>query len=184
VDADAIGHRLIGKGGAAAGAVVKAFGPAILAPNGDVDRKALGRIVFSDPSERERLNAIVHPLLVDGLVRQVKAHRSAGAEVVVVDAALIFELGLEEAFDATIVVTSPPEAQLERLRARGLTEEEAMLRISAQLPSDEKVRRADFHVENPGTPDGLEREADRIFKMLPALPRKGSGPFHGKDQLP
>lgn len=173
VDADRIGHEVIRKGGVAHDAVVAAFGPRILDASGQIDRQLLGAIVFSDPAERRRLEAIVHPPLVAELVRRVREAEEAGAPFVVVDAALVYELGLDNEFDAVVSVSAAPERQMEWLKKRGLPEAEARKRIEAQIPGSEKARRADFHVVNDDTIESLAAEADRIRAALET--RAGAG---------
>jgi dephospho-CoA kinase len=177
IDADRIGHEVIRKGGQAHDAVVAAFGPSILDAAGGIDRRILGTIVFNDPAERRRLEALVHPPLVAELARQVREAEKAGAPLVVVDAALIYELGLENEFDAVVAVSADRERQLEWLKARGLPEAEARRRIGAQLPANEKARRADFHVVNDDTIEALARTADRIRAALEG--RAVTGPRSG-----
>jgi dephospho-CoA kinase len=177
IDADRFGHEVIRKGGEAHEAVVAAFGPRILDVSGEIDRRLLGAIVFGDPAERRRLEAIVHPPLVAELVRRVREAGEAGAPLVVVDAALIYELGLEDEFDAVVTVSANPDRQMEWLKKRGLPESEAKKRIEAQIPGSEKARRADFHVANDDTIEALAAEADRIRTALET--RAGAGPGSG-----
>lgn len=155
IDADRIGHELIGPGGACRGAVVQAFGPGILGAGGGVDRGRLGRIVFSDPAELRRLNSLVHPPLVAAIRRRMAELESAGAAVVVLDAALLFEFGLAGEFRPVVVVTSPPAERVARLVERGLDPAEAARRVAAQGPDDDKVRRADRVLMNDRTPREL-----------------------------
>jgi len=169
IDADLLGHELIRKTGSAYAPVLGTFGPDILGPDGEIDRKVLGRKVFADPAARERLNGLVHPALIAELARRIEGAERSGAQGAIVDAALVYELGLADAFDAVIVVTSPVERQIERLLGRGLDEAEARKRIAAQLDQGEKSRRGDFHVVNAGTRESLEAEAERVWNAIRRL---------------
>ncbi len=115
--------------------VVGRFGRDVLAANGlDIDRKALARLVFSDHEALAALNSIVHPAILSGIADALEPLRGTD-EVVVLDAALIVEMGLDTDLDTLIVVTAPPSARTERLRAsRGMTSEEVAARIGAQAP--------------------------------------------------
>ena len=160
-DADAIVHTLEAPGGEAIGPLVAAFGPAARQDDGGIDRAWLGRLVFSDPVARARLNAIVHPLVREALARW---QLSAGGDVQVAVVPLLFEAGWEHGWDAVVCVACRAETQLRRLTARGLTAAEARARLAAQMPVEEKVRRADRVVWNDGDPAALRREAERLLE--------------------
>lgn len=184
IDADALGHALIEPGGAAFAPVVSAFGGDILAPGGGIDRGRLGERVFADPAERARLNALVHPHLVAALARRVADAEAKGAPLVVVDAALIYEIGIPEAFDAVVVVRTTPERQLAWLRRRGLSETAARQRIAAQMPPAEKARRARFVVDNDGPPEAMAAAADRLIRECSSLPVRATRSFEPRKDVP
>lgn len=163
IDADRIGHELIGPGGACRDAVVQAFGPGIVGEGGRIDRGRLGRIVFADPAELRRLNAIVHPPLIDAIRRRAAELESSGAAVVVLDAALLFEFGLADEFRPVVVVTAAPAERAARLAARGLDPAEAARRVAAQGSDGDKIARADRVLVNDRSPDELAVKVNELW---------------------
>lgn len=174
IDADKVAHAVMEPGGEAYEAVVEAFGPEILAPDGKIDRKKLGEIVFRNPSELRRLEKIVHP----AVRRRIRDIISGAREnVVVIEAIKLLDYGLaDELCDEVWVVTAPPQQQALRLmRDRGLSEDEAWLRINAQPPQEEKVRRADVVIHNSGSLEQLYEQVDRAWaKTVEKLGREES----------
>ncbi len=174
IDADKVAHAVMEPGGEAYEAVVEAFGPEILAPDGKIDRKKLGEIVFRNPSELRRLEKIVHP----AVRRRIRNIISGAREnVVVIEAIKLLDYGLaDELCDEVWVVTAPPQRQALRLmRDRGLSEDEAWLRINAQPPQEEKVRRADVVIHNSGSLEQLYEQVDRAWaKTVEKLGREES----------
>jgi len=129
--------------------------------------RLLGPIVFADPSARRDLEAIVHPAVYRAIQAGLRGFELVGdGAVAVVDVPLLFETGAEEKFDRVIVVACSPEAQLARLRERGLGEEAARQRLAAQWPSEKKVARADFVVNTDGTFEDTNRQIDEIYRAL------------------
>jgi len=174
IDADKVAHALMEPGGEAYEAVVEAFGRQILAPDGKIDRKKLGEIVFGDPAELRRLEKIVHPA-VRRRIREIIS--GARENVVVIEAIKLLDYGLaDELCDEVWVVTAPPQQQALRLmRDRGLTQDEAWLRINAQPPQEEKVRRADVVIHNSGSLEQLYEQVDRAWaKTVEKLRREES----------
>lgn len=151
LDADKVAHRAMRRGTAVHRAVVSAFGKGVLRPDGEIDRRALGEIVFADPQALARLEAIVHPAV---LAYTEEWLAKVPEEVAVVDAIKLIESGIADRCDEIWVVTCPEEEQLRRLMEyRGLSREEALLRIRAQPPQEEKVARADVVIDNSGRPE-------------------------------
>ena len=150
LDADRIAHGVIRRPTVVYRKIVRIFGPGILDSRKNIDRKKLGRIVFGDKKKLSKLNRIVHP----EVIRVIKK-RTAGAgkgRVVVIDAPLLVEARLDRMVDALVVVTSSRKAQIDRCRKKsGLAESEVLKRIASQIPLKEKVRRADFIIDNNGT---------------------------------
>ncbi len=156
IDADEIAHQVIAWGGPAFSGVVEAFGEGILDANGQIDRRRLGGIVFADAARLRALEEIVHPAVSARLAEVIGATRES---VAVLDAIKLLESGLSAICDAVWVVTCPRQQQLDRLvRTRGLTVEEAALRIDAQPPQEEKVRRADVVIDNGGSLASTRRQ--------------------------
>jgi dephospho-CoA kinase len=149
IDADKVAHRVMRRGTTAYDRILEAFGAGILTPGGEIDRKALGAIVFDDPRALARLEAVVHPATLEAIERRVAA---ASANVVVVEAIKLLESGLADRCDSVWVVTCRREQQIERLlRHRDLSQEEAVQRVEAQPPQEEKVERADVVIDNSGS---------------------------------
>lgn len=167
LDLDEVAHAQLAPGGAAHADVVAAFGPGILAPDGTVDRRALGAVVFSDPAARARLDSLVHPRVREEEARRAAALASGGCPVLVSDAALLVEAGAHLRFDRLVVVHCPPEEQLRRLAQRdGLTEAEARARIAAQMPVAEKRRFAHVAIETSGAEADTDAASDRLAENL------------------
>ena len=167
-DADQIARDVVRPGQPALEAVAAEFGPEVLAADGSLDRAALGRVVFANPERRERLEAILHPPIIaeqDRLVAEAIARDPRA--VVVVDAALMIESGGYRRFDALVVVHCDAETQIERLmRRNGLTRDEALQRIRAQMPQDEKLRFADYTIDTSGTLEETRRRTEAVWAEL------------------
>jgi dephospho-CoA kinase len=149
IDADKVAHRVIAPDGEAYDAVVAAFGDAIVAPDGRIDRGQLGAIVFQDPEALARLERIVHPPVIARVNAQIA--RSA-YPVVIVEAIKLLESGVAETYDAIWVTTCPEGMQIARLmRGRDLSYADALQRIRAQPPQAEKVARADVVIDTSGS---------------------------------
>jgi dephospho-CoA kinase len=172
VDADALARQVVQPGAPALAEIARAFGPAVLLPDGALDRRRLAALVFSEPAARRRLEAITHPAVREAMGAEVRGLAQAGHALAFYDVPLLYEVGLEGELDAVVVVWAPREAQLERLSRRdGLSPAEAEARLAAQLPLDEKAARADFLVANDGPPETLGDKADRLLGDL----RRGLG---------
>lgn len=166
IDADALIHVILRRGGAAFEPVVEEFGEGIVRADGEIDRRALGRIVFSDPARLRRLEEIEHPVVRRMIEEEI---RTAGEPVVVVDAIKLFESGWAARSDVVWVVTCGREQQVERLvSTRGYSREEAVMRVDAQSPQEEKVRRADVVIDNSGTLEETYRQVDEAWGKLVA----------------
>ena len=164
IDADRVVHALLEPGQAAWTAVRDDFGPGVMTTDGRIDRRALAAIVFSDPAELLRLEALTHPAVRVQILAQVAAAARRDVRVVVIDAIKLFEGGLADHCDEVWVVTCDPAQQLARLMARnGFDEAEARRRIAAQPPQAEKVARADVVIDNSGTPDATNALVDAAW---------------------
>jgi dephospho-CoA kinase len=165
IDADALAREVVQKGTAGLAAVVAEFGAELLTPDGDLDRPAMGRLVFGDEEARRRLEAIVHPL-VHARGRELEAAAPEGA-LVVHDIPLLAETGRPDAFDAVIVVDSPVETRVERMLAhRGWSREDAEARIAAQAPREQRLAVATHVIDNTGTLEDLRHRVTEVFEEL------------------
>ena len=170
IDADKIARAVVAKSTPGLAAVVEAFGDGVLRPDGELDREALGRIVFADADALARLNAIVHPLVGEQTVRATAAAEAAGTRVAVFDVPLLVENGLQSLYDVVVVVAASPETQLDRLTTqRGMPVEDARARIAAQLPLADKVAVATHVLDNDGSREALVQQVDRLWERLLAV---------------
>jgi dephospho-CoA kinase len=176
VDADRLGHEVLEEDTEAREALVTEFGPGILEPGGGIDRAALGDAAFASPARVARLNAIVHPPLLERLDRELERAREAGAELAVVDAALVFEFGLGEVLDVLVLVTAPVSVREERLRrSRGMDAERFRRVMETQIPDDEKVEDCDYVILNDGSIDRLRERADAVLAAIRESMDENSG---------
>lgn len=173
IDADRVGHELLEPGGAAVDPVIEAFGHEVTTSD-VVDRAKLAERVFGDPEALQKLNAIVHPEILQVIVGQLAALAEAGHSVAVVEAALIAESGERDAWlDGLIVVTCPEDIRLDRLQLRGMDIEQARKRIAAQTSPEKKVPLADWVIVNEGT---LEELWVRVNEIVAAIKGKDREP--------
>ena len=168
VDADEIARLIVEPGSHGWSKIRERFGEEVFLEDGRLDRERLGRIVFSDKDKRRWLDKLTHPLIGVEIARQVGEAAARGAEIVVVDAALLFESsGMEPFVRPVIVVSATQEQQAERLRARdGLADKEIEARIGSQMPLEEKVRLADYVVDNSGSLEETERRVKELWDEL------------------
>lgn len=167
LEADPLGHELLEQGQLAYNEIVAEFGKEILDSYGKVDRSKLGAIVFANAEKRARLNQILHPRILDVIRKWFSALDRPGApELAVVEAALIIEAGYNKELDRIIVCWCRPEQQLERLQERGLSLDDAKLRIAAQMPGDEKRRLADEVIDCSGTIEETEQQVRKVYEKL------------------
>jgi len=165
VDADVIGHRLLEPDSPVFNEVAREFGPSIFQADGKIDRRALARMVFQTPDRLRRLNELIHPVLVEEITNRIERfRRSNEMGPLVVDAALIYEWGLNGLLDAVIAVTAPPTERQQRLQAeRGIPSEDFLRMDAAQMQESDKVRQADAVFHNHGDLDALRRQVDRFM---------------------
>ena len=173
IAADQIGHEVMQPDGSAYTEVVERFGTEILNDDGTIDRSRLGRIVFAHESRRQDLNQIVHPRILaeeDRILRSLEDELSTlRPRVAMVDAALMVEAGSYRRYDVILVVYCHQEIQLRRLMTRdGLSEPEALLRIRSQMPPLEKIRYADFIIDNSSRLSDTRRQIHHTFLELVA----------------
>lgn len=167
IDADILGHRTYDPGTETFEAVVRAFGPELVAADGSIDRKVLGGKVFGKPDELKRLTDIVWPGIRKLASEQLAEFETAGNSIVVLEAAVLFEAGWEDLADEVWVVVVEPEQAIQRLAARnGLDEAAARARIDSQLSNAERTARADVVIENNGTLDELQARIQDAWNAL------------------
>jgi dephospho-CoA kinase len=174
VDADQLAREVVKKGSPALSEIVTAFGPGVLSPDGNLDRKTLGARVFGNPEALRTLNAITHPRIGTLSAQRIQAALVQGAPYVVYEAALIVENGLNRGMAALVVVSVSPEVQLTRMMKRdGFSEDEARARLRSQAPLEAKLAAADFIIDNSGPEGAL---AARVLEVHRALVTKVGRP--------
>ncbi|WP_134738876.1 dephospho-CoA kinase [Nocardioides sp. 503] len=165
IDADRLAREVVERGTPGLAAVVEAFGEQLLTPEGDLDRPAMGALVFQDEAKRRILESIVHPLVFERIV--ALEERAPEGAVVVHDIPLLAESGRADTFDAVVVVDVPSETQVERmLRDRGWTREDAESRIAAQASREDRLALATYVVDNTGSLDDLRRRVEEVYAAL------------------
>jgi len=168
LDADRLGHLAIEPGGPAYQGVLDAFGADLLDENGKIRRPLLAQRVFQQPEQLARLNSLVHPAIIAQVEERCHDFRRRQPRgILIVDAALIFEAGMDRRFDKVVVVDCDPERQVARFVGKGLgSEEEARRRMAAQLPRAEKNNRADFVLDSSGSLEETRQRARELFETL------------------
>jgi dephospho-CoA kinase len=168
IDADHVVHLLLQSGTPVYRKIVDAFGERILNPAGEIDRRILGRMVFSDADKRLLLNSLTHPAVESEVLRQMgELEQSASRGIIIVDAALMIETGGYKMFHRIIVVTCDPALQVSRLITRdGLTEEEAGARIASQMPMEEKLKFANYTIDASRTLEHTREQVEVIYRDL------------------
>ena len=165
LDADAFARDAVGSGTTGFDRVVARFGPGIVGADGELDRAKLASIVFNDEPALRDLEAIVHPEVRRMVEEGVSANAGTDRVVVLVNPLLI-EMGTHRDCDVVVVVSASPQAQLERVVARGMARGDAAARMANQLPMDERARHADVLLDNDGDLAQLERQVDRLWADL------------------
>ena len=162
IDADLVGHEILSAGQAAHAQVVQAFGEEILNAQGEIDRKRLGAIVFAEKKKLLQLNSITHPHIINNIVKQIEA----GNGIMILDAALLFETGLDALCDEVWLVMAKREEQIRRILLRDhLTRQEAERRIQSQGDYAQKSEKAKHIIDNSGSVGELEREVKRLYQQ-------------------
>lgn len=174
-DADVLAHELMDGDVSLRAQVAAEFGdPAVV--GGRIDRKHLGELVFSDPERLKALNRLVHPLVIERVERILEGWRAQDtAPFGVVQVPLLIEAGMVEMFDKIVVIVSSPEQQVKRLLEAGLTEDEALSRLSSQLQDWERLPFADLTLINKGNLKVLASESDRLFRRLEEMATEDGG---------
>jgi len=166
IDADRIGHHLLKSGSPCHAKVVKAFGSAIVS-GGRIKRKALGKIVFGNKRELEKLNKIIHPYILREIKNKISKIKNSGfSGLVIVDAALIVPWDLQKMLDLLIVIDTSLKTRIERLRARGLSLNQARKILASQLPASKLKNEADLVIHNDGSLSGLKQKVKMVHDLL------------------
>ena len=164
INADEVGHDAYTPNSELWREVVANFGDGILQPSGEIDRKKLGGIVFSDPDKLTQLNQIMHPRMARMVKERIQSLEAEGVSVVVVEAALLFEAGWNSLVDEVWVTESPTDMVVERIQARnGLGKEEVRKRIDSQMSPEERNSRADLVLDNSGNVQLLEETVSELW---------------------
>lgn len=164
IDADAIAHGLLARGGRGVTAVVERFGTDVLDQRGHVDRKKVGAIIFSDATARADLNAILHPMIREEIAARIS--RLPKTAIALIDAALLVETGMQRGYDALVVVACRPETQVARAVARGMAASDARARIAAQAPVETKTAVADYVIDTETTLDRTAEQVRGVWEKL------------------
>ncbi|XP_063156612.1 dephospho-CoA kinase domain-containing protein [Candoia aspera] len=168
IDADVIARQVVQPCFQAYQRIVHSFGPEILLESGEINREALGSIIFSQPEKRQLLNSITHPEIQKEMLKQILKYFVLGYRYVILDIPLLFEAKMLTKFmKHTVVVYCDPQVQLSRLMHRnGLTQAEAEARISAQMPLAQKVKLADHVIDNSGDTEATKRQVLKLHAAL------------------
>ena len=173
INVDEIGHRLLKRGSPVINELIEIFGAGILEDSGNISRQKLGSIVFNDASARERLNGVMHPPIIQQSRSEARRLVTATPScIVLIDAPLLIEGGAHDTVDIIVVVSATTEIQIQRTLNRSaaqnrlLSQAEAQARIDSQMPVSEKMKYADFVIENNGTIDSLRQKVNELWPEL------------------
>lgn len=169
IEADVVSHELCEPEKEGAVAIKEAFGLDFLDEQGAVNRQKMGKLVFSDPVQRKKLEAIMHPLIIKSIQRKIRGYFDQGKPLVLVEAALLMESGNDKIFHGTIVVSCSQAQQLARLMARdGFSKKEAMRRIQSQWSIEKKIEKATFVIDNVGSIENLRQKVKSVYEKIKA----------------
>jgi len=167
LDVDKVGHEAFKPDTDVWREVMAAFGRQVVTPNGDIDRKKLGEIVFGSPESLSRLNQIMHPRMYDMVKAQLEEYRRQGADVVFLKAPLLIEAGWVSLVDEVWVTVASQSTVLKRLEKRsGLSEQQSLSRICSQLSSEERVKHADVVIDTECDLNELKSKVDKLWQKL------------------
>lgn len=167
LDCDEIARQVVAPGQAAYNQVVKAFGPGIVASDRTLDRSALRRMIVTTKGSREKLESILHPVIISETVRQMDEAVHSKQTSCAVEVPLLFELGMENLFDVIVVVTAADSTLVDRIAGRdGVGRESAQKLLAIQMPQSEKIQKADYVIENTGEPEAVFKSVDVLYRKL------------------
>jgi dephospho-CoA kinase len=169
VDADEVVARLYRPGGGGHEAIVREYGPSVLLPDGEIDRKKLADIAFASSESAARLNALIHPLVIaeERRIIEAEARRFPDRDrIFVVEASLLLESGGRDRYDRIVVVDLDPKLQVERAVGRGLSRAEAERRMKHQMSRQERLKHADYVIDNSGDRRSAELQTREVYQKL------------------
>ena len=167
IDADSVAHEVADNSLSCLTDIVEHFSCMVLDEKGKLNRRALGRIVFSDRKKLALLNKIMFPYIVSAIKRQVTAYEQAGAQIIVIDGATLIESGCAKMCSVLVSVTADEETRLTRIIHRdGISKRDAVRRFSAQNPEEFYIKASDYVITNNGTPGDLERAAEKVLDEI------------------
>jgi dephospho-CoA kinase len=171
IDTDTIARQVVAPGGSVLESIVKIFGQEVLNENGELNRPGLREIIFKDQEARYKLNSIVHPVVAAELeVAFDKIAQSDSNAVALVDVPLLYETNTEDRYDVVVVVYVPPQMQVQRLMFRdGVGREAAEQSLNAQMPLEEKRKKAQFVVDNSGTLQETRKQVQAVWQTLRSI---------------
>lgn len=169
IDADQVAHRLMQPGRASWQAIKDHFGVEFLQADQSINRQELGKLVFANPAQLQKLDHLLHPLINREMAAEVEKYRQQRAKMIVLDVPLLYESGEDKLCDQILVITLPEEEELRRLRKRNhLSKKEAQERLTSQMPLPEKEARANYVVDNAGTISELEEKLAHVLQKIKA----------------
>ena len=167
IDADFVAHEVADNSLSCLTDIVEHFSCMVLDEKGKLNRRALGRIVFSDRKKLALLNKIMFPYIVSAIKGQVTAYEQAGAQIIVIDGATLIESGCAKMCSVLVSVTADEETRLTRMIHRdGISKRDAVRRVSAQNPEEFYIKASDYVIKNNGTPGDLERAAEKVLDEI------------------
>jgi len=168
IDADLIARDVVRKGSPVLQKIAEEFGRGILLEDGNLDREKLGKIVFADPEKLQKLNSLTHPEIIRIIMEERKRLAHAHPDdVIILDAPLLYETGLQQFVEKVIVVSASRENQMERLLKRNnISPEDAQNRINSQMPIEEKARRADFVIDGNSSISETLKQVKKVYNRI------------------
>ncbi|WP_321495923.1 dephospho-CoA kinase [uncultured Desulfobacter sp.] len=167
LNCDEIARQVVTPGQAAYDQVVKAFGPGVVALDRTLDRPALRHIILTTKGSREQLESILHPVIISETVKQMDDAVYSKQKSCAVEVPLLFELGMENLFDVVVVVTAADSLLVDRIAVRdGVGRDSAEKLLAIQMPQSEKVQKADYIIENGGTPEAVFKSVGVLYRKL------------------
>ncbi|ADD02090.1 dephospho-CoA kinase [Thermoanaerobacter mathranii subsp. mathranii str. A3] len=168
IDADIVSREIMVKGTEAYNRIVEYFGKEILKEDGEIDRKKLGNIVFADRKKLKKLNEITHPIIIERIKEKIEEERKKNQQkAIVLDAALLIEMKLYKMVDEVWLVVVDSKTQIKRVMERDkLSYKDAINRIKSQMPLDEKMKYADFIINNSKDFKAMEKQVTLFWERF------------------